>query len=391
MKRRVVPHERRSQMLGLGWSLVSAFVVWVLSACLDPKVSSWLLPILALFLLAVCWAWVGDAKKQCRSDRKITELVHCASRKMGFTLSYECRTQMANVAFALLSGFLVWFATSGKNDVPIIILAIAGIAIIVFVAFMKTEDDEKSSNETDKSELKHLRTICADESELESVFCITKDIGRRQRGTSKHCRPFFKLERDTRIYLCLVIGPFVLSIVLAALGYYLSCSLLQGLALLLLAFGYISVPVIYPLVMLFLYRKTVAETLTFPAGILVGHARRGVDSDHRYIQLLARKDRWALDHVLAYMRLERVAFEKRVGLLVGALHTIGIVPGVIALIMALDQIGWLGTHALDSPWLSGTLYGVFGLYVLGVAAQQPMAAMDRMICSLELAVALKEE
>lgn len=224
---------------------------------------------------------------------------------------------------------------------------------------------------------------------LDSVFHIVAGIGQRRSTTATASRSRF-WDSDMRWYVGLVMGAPVLSILCAILGWWLESRTWQVTALILLTSSYITGPVLYPLVMLFRYRDRVKLFIRFPGSVLLDKIQRDATVDREAMRELADQADWALDHALAYFRLQRAGLERRTGLLVGALDKVGAIPSLATLAATLHSVGSFDAVATGPTWLEGALYGVFGLYAVGWLAHVSMMRMDRMIGALELAIEAKQ-
>lgn len=85
------------------------------------------------------------------------------------------------------------------------------------------------------------------------------------------------------------------------------------------------------------------------------------------------------------MRFEREFYEKRIGLLIGALEKLGVLPGLLATALLVGKLGE------DSPgWVRAIAYTTPIMYLLGIAAHDYAMRLERLSRILELALDRKK-
>jgi hypothetical protein len=98
---------------------------------------------------------------------------------------------------------------------------------------------------------------------------------------------------------------------------------------------------------------------------------------------LAKCPKQAVQYVLAYFKYERNGYEKRAGLLVGAIDKVGIMPALAGLVLLVSNLGRV-------PGATGWA-GIFGplllaFYFMALASAGMTQKMDRVIALLEYSV-----
>jgi hypothetical protein len=174
--------------------------------------------------------------------------------------------------------------------------------------------------------------------------------------------------------------PFIIALGLALLNKGLGKQWLSQVALILLATTYLFI-LLNPFIMLVLNWSFFWRAVRNPLGLILDNSKQCAETDMKYIRYFYKHERHALKFVLIEMKAERSAFERRVGLIVGALEKIGIIPGLVALFATLTRI-----NSFQSAWIYGIAYGMPILYFLGVYEHYLMSRLDRFIMLLEMVI-----
>lgn len=119
--------------------------------------------------------------------------------------------------------------------------------------------------------------------------------------------------------------------------------------------------------------------------LILERTRKLTHSNTSHVNELSKYLWQDLQYVLVELKAERVAFERRTGLFVGALEKVGLAPGIVALIAAISRFS-----DPSSPWIEGLTYGMPTLYFVGLLAHYRMMELDRVINLLELVIDTKK-
>jgi len=117
-------------------------------------------------------------------------------------------------------------------------------------------------------------------------------------------------------------------------------------------------------------------------GTIVETSRMFANADAPHVNELFKYQQQDLQYVLVELKAERGAWERRVGVLIGAQEKIGMIPGLIALIAALSR---LQGDPLPS-WVVGVVYALPVLYFFGLCSHILMTKLDRGIMLLEMVI-----
>jgi hypothetical protein len=91
-----------------------------------------------------------------------------------------------------------------------------------------------------------------------------------------------------------------------------------------------------------------------PYKVLIDNAKQTAQVDSRHLPELERCSRYGLENVLLKVKAEREFFEHRIGLYVGAIEKVGIIPGLLALPSIFKDTAnwnWVTTVALAMPFI----------------------------------------
>jgi len=111
------------------------------------------------------------------------------------------------------------------------------------------------------------------------------------------------------------------------------------------------------------------------------------EKDLSIIDELSRCSKEAIQYVLVQYKHERNAFERRTGMLAGAIDKVGIFPALAGLVITVSNL----VKASDSTgW--GSFFGplLLVLYVQALSAVQMIQKMDRVIALLEFSVQVRK-
>src|SRR5262245_21758767 len=94
-----------------------------------------------------------------------------------------------------------------------------------------------------------------------------------------------------------------------------------------------------------------------------------------------------LKHVLAELKGGRASWEKRIGMIVGTVEKVGIIPGLAALIAI-----YMRPEISKSltGWIAGIAYATPVLYVIGLHLHDHISQLDRFIMLIEMVIENKK-
>jgi hypothetical protein len=129
--------------------------------------------------------------------------------------------------------------------------------------------------------------------------------------------------------------------------------------------------------------RTISTTLSL--NTIIENVRKLAHTDAPHVNELFKYPRQDLQYVLVELKAERVAWERRLGVLIGAQEKIGIIPGLIALFAALVR-----PQGVVPSWIVGVAYVVPLLYFCGLWSHILMTKLDRGIMVLEMVIDTKQ-
>ncbi len=110
--------------------------------------------------------------------------------------------------------------------------------------------------------------------------------------------------------------------------------------------------------------------------------------DYRFAKDMMRFERNQLEYMLARLRLEIAQMKSRVGLLVGAVETVGLVP--VAVTTTLSVYGYFSDEKIKFQEIDWIVYALMGLYVVIVPILFFTHKLDRYALVVETAIKLKQ-
>jgi hypothetical protein len=120
-----------------------------------------------------------------------------------------------------------------------------------------------------------------------------------------------------------------------------------------------------------------------PYTFLLSLVQQTLHRNLKYVERLATCNRLAVQYVLAYYKHERNGYEKRAGMIGGAIDKVGIFPALAGLVLLI----W---NLLKVPGAPGwaTFFGplIFSFYMLSIATSAMTQKMDEVIALLEFSV-----
>lgn len=215
---------------------------------------------------------------------------------------------------------------------------------------------------------------------VKNVFTILHDIdideiSRRKKKARGEINLAFKMQ---------LIGIIMLAISLVLLigWWFIRSEWLRYAAEIFLVLGYL----VFILATLFFVVTSVPflmELTRRPLEILFRNMQPSIEADLRFLPALMNCSSSDVENSLVQVKAEREFFERRVGLFVGAIDKVGIIPALLALTTVVKNISqW--------TWLTTFVYAVPFLYMFGIYCQFVIMRLDRKAKLLELVINRKE-
>jgi hypothetical protein len=138
----------------------------------------------------------------------------------------------------------------------------------------------------------------------------------------------------------------------------------------------------------FLNRKSIAFNLCNPFHQFLLNARSVLDDEDRYGATLMRRNLLSLEYALLALKTERDHLERRMGILVGSLHKVGLGPALIGAALVIHQL-WEKDLQLLTPVMA-LAYAIPCLYMIASYAEPYWMRLDRNIRLFEHLVTEKK-
>ncbi|AZF38402.1 hypothetical protein C4J88_3637 [Pseudomonas sp. R4-39-08] len=233
--------------------------------------------------------------------------------------------------------------------------------------------------------------------EIEKYLQINAEIERTYKQTVRSNRKQSQAGKDARLdrgyFWFALVGPSILSIPLTIIGKWTQAYWLYNVSWGLIAISYLAM-FFYPLLGVLLYRHSLIKIFTAPfANLLEWNVKTLMQVEARYLPELAALSRETLKLGALELKSERDSLERRTHMVTGALEKVGILPGLLALAVALSSLDTMlasvGITA-HTEWLLAIAATNTFFFVLCCYVQFMIVRYERMIALTELAVDCKD-
>jgi hypothetical protein len=217
-----------------------------------------------------------------------------------------------------------------------------------------------------------------DISKLEDVF---KDIWEHDNKNKKPTRPYENTFQKWTFWL--MIWCFLAGLVVALSTKVINTDW-QKITALLLVIASQVVALVYQLSLALQSFKFIKEPTRHFLQPLTAVAAQ----DYQLAKGMVRFDRNQLEYVLARLKLEIAQMKSRVGMLVGAVETVGLVP--VAVTSAFSAFGYFADGKIMFQEIDWIVYALMGLYVVVVPVLFFTHKLDRFALVVETAIKFKD-
>lgn len=233
--------------------------------------------------------------------------------------------------------------------------------------------------------------------EIEKYLQINAEIERSYKQALRNKRQQTRAGKDARLdrayFRFALVGPSVLAIPLTIIGKWAQAYWLYNVSAGLIAVSYLAM-FFYPLLGVLLYRHSLKKAITAPfANLLELNVKTLMQVEARYLPDLAALARETLKLGALELKSERDSLEKRTHMVTGALEKVGILPGLLALIVALSSLDDMLVRvgiAERTEWLLAIAATNTFFFVMCCYVQFMIVRYERMIALTELAVDCKD-
>jgi hypothetical protein len=233
--------------------------------------------------------------------------------------------------------------------------------------------------------------------EIEKYLQINAEIERSYKQALRNKRQQTRAGKDARLdtayFRFALVGPSILAIPLTIIGKWAQAYWLYNVSAGLIAVSYLAM-FFYPLLGVLLYRHSLKKAITAPfANLLELNVKTLMQVEARYLPDLAALSRETLKLGALELKSERDSLEKRTHMVTGALEKVGILPGLLALIVALSSLDDMLVRvgiAERTEWLLAIAATNTFFFVMCCYVQFMIVRYERMIALTELAVDCKD-
>ena len=220
---------------------------------------------------------------------------------------------------------------------------------------------------------------------INEMFGIVQNLNDAERELIKEesKKSYF---RGEKMIFGLPIASFIVALVFAIVSNWFDFKFVLQISRIALIISYLSIilgqTTILP-IKLWTWRKRIAN----PLGSIIDTIRKYAETDVDIVKDLYKRETDDLKYMLTQLKAERSAWERRVGMLVGALEKVGIIPGLAALIAIYMR------PEITKPltgWVAGIAYGIPGVYIIGMWSHLHMSRLDRFIMLIEMVIEAKK-
>ncbi len=189
----------------------------------------------------------------------------------------------------------------------------------------------------------------------------------------------------SRVFWYGFVGPAIISLVLALAVWLGAPRELLYISVTLLLITYIVI-VAYPLLGVWLYRGAIKDIFRAPFSNLVrSNVERPLQIDSLYLPEILQLAKGDLQLGVMELKNARHDFEQRIAVVAGPIKTVGILPGLLATLVAFQQLDG------QPVWAQAIAYANPLVFFMAVVGHHFLARYDRMISLAELALAIHEE
>ncbi len=233
--------------------------------------------------------------------------------------------------------------------------------------------------------------------EIEKYLQINAEIEQTYKQALRSKRQQSREGKDARMdrayFWFALVGPSILAIPLTIIGKWTHAYWLYNVSAGLIAVSYLAM-FFYPLLGVLLYRDSLKKVFTAPfANLLELNVKTLMQVEARYLPQLAALSRETLKLGALELKSERDSLEKRTHMVTGALEKVGILPGLLALVVALSSLDTMLVSVgitEHMEWLLAIAAINTFFFVMCCYVQFIIVRYERMIALTELAVDCKD-
>lgn len=222
-----------------------------------------------------------------------------------------------------------------------------------------------------------------DRASIESIYRILSLIGRVKNKKPSRTKTIETIMFFMAFFLVIVaiVSAFLYSLTHHPSLYYFSS--------ILLILGYI-VYIAIPIVVIGMNLPSIRDFIANPFRSYINDSKKFMIEDFEYARLIARKDKSVIESVSIELNKEKNAMETRSGVFIGAIHKIGILPGIFAIMVNVSKY-WSSDGATTFDWVSAIAYANLAMAVFSLIVYDCIMKLDRAINIVDMAIKLKDQ
>lgn len=187
---------------------------------------------------------------------------------------------------------------------------------------------------------------------------------------------------SSKIFFYSVSGPLLVGILLIiSLNYIGTSKVLLLSPLILITLGYLGI-ITSQIISIVEEWKDIRLFATNPIKVIFRNIKNESDFDIEIFNILRNNSIVSLTHIRDHIENERDHLERRIGVLVGAIEKVGLIPGLVTLYIAWSKIGEYDKFNVQT----GAATGVFMLYILAIYCHLQFGRLDRYIKTFNAAI-----
>jgi len=182
-----------------------------------------------------------------------------------------------------------------------------------------------------------------------------------------------------------VICPFLISMLLLIIKWFLNNDIVIFIGLFFLAISYAGI-LTQNIMMIFINRLDFLELFSRPFSLIISNTVATVRYESVLYRALMYRSTQEIKYILNRLKAERNVLSNKVSLLIGGIEKIGLFPGLVAMFMSFGQ---LGNNNVPS-WVEPIAYASIALYIFGFLFHNAIIRADEKIQLLDFIIEMKE-
>lgn len=226
------------------------------------------------------------------------------------------------------------------------------------------------------------------ETQVASVFSMLRTLNSTYDATAdatvKNTLP--QIDKFSgKIFYWTALAPLIVGFCIIALFWFSGKKTSVGfIALILVSVGYLGI-IAFQIALFIEEWEHITSLFRNPLTVILNRVEKETILDYTKLAAISDSERNVLRHVRRHLVTERESFERRIGVVVGALEKVGLIPGFVTLYLAWAKLEEQ-KYSIDI-WVA---VGVFILYFFAFYCHYLFTRMDRYIGTIDEIIEAKE-